>query len=452
MIQESAILRNDRIGRTPSVKIPALAIGAMLLFLLPLASLTDSAGLLADAGPITALPGGNVRPVTDSQIHLDSELVRIRLGQEGYRVEVRYQFRNAGKARTVEMGFPNSKPVTFMDSPLKNFEAALLVSGREEPLKVTPKASPDPDASPWDLFETFSVPFAAGQRRTLINRYEQIYQSVNYDGDYDEVKYILRTGALWAGKIKKARFEIFFDRIHPEDTKSRVGVFWNYESKTFEYYPYGGWRLEGGPGKVVSNKEGLVIEYFNIEPDFDVTLRLPHRLYAGASSSSQLKGKDAQGEDRYAANKAIDKDVSTAWVEGAAGAGVGESLTIFAAPTKHGGKVQGWYLIEGVEIVNGCARDQQLFLANGRVRKVRVELYSVPQRAYNPEFPLVSAQEMELKDRAEAQVIEFAQPVITAGVKLTILSVYPGEKFQDTCIAEVRLLPVQLATDKDSPF
>ncbi|MCR9144520.1 MAG: hypothetical protein NXI24_19940 [bacterium] len=451
MIQTSEYLRNDRIGRKPSMKIPALAIAAMLLFLRPVASPGDSAGILADSAPLTALPGGNVRPVNDSEIHLDSEVVRIHLGRENYRVEVRYEFRNAGKARTVAMGFPIRKQDTHMTSPIRDFEAALLVSGREEALKVTPKASPDAGVSSWNLFETFSVPFAAGQRRTVINRYEQIYQGVNYDHDYDEVKYILRTGALWAGKIKKARFEIIFDGLNPEDVRSRIGLFPNEELKRLEYYPYAGLTIEGGKGKVIENEQGFVIEYFNIEPDFDLVLRLPHRLHSWAHVSSAAAGDDAKNS--YGAKQAIDNDVRTAWVEGVDGPGAGESITIVVGPPMQGGKIRGWYLIEGVEIVNGCARNEKLFRANARVRTLRLALNTLSEHLVPVgESRFGPGEEHALNDSRDPQVLEFARPIFVSELKLTILSVYPGEKYQDTCIAEIRALPVRYAKEKDLPY
>jgi hypothetical protein len=83
------------------------------------------------------------------------------------------------------------------------------------------------------------------------------------------------------------------------------------------------------------------------------------RFHAAASSTL---APDAAG-NRYDATLAKDGDTRTAWSEGVAGAGVGESLEFFFdSPV----------ILSGVELVNGYAKSRRLYRRNGRISQVRV--------------------------------------------------------------------------------
>jgi hypothetical protein len=143
-------------------------------------------------------------------------------------------------------------------------------------------------------------------------------------------------------------------------------------------------------------------------------LELLDRRAVTAGASSTL-APDAAG-NRYDAALAIDGDTGTAWSEGVAGSGVGESIEFaFAGPVD----------LAGVELVNGYAKSRGLYRRNGRVSQVVVLTAqgSLPSvlRDGRLDFQPV---------RVRAGRTDFARIVVDG--------VFGGERHADTLISEVR--------------
>lgn len=143
------------------------------------------------------------------------------------------------------------------------------------------------------------------------------------------------------------------------------------------------------------------------------------RIFPSTSkSSSSLPPTD---EFTYGPANLSDNDLATAWNEGASGDGVGEWVSFtFNEPV----------LLSRIDIANGYQRDQKRFLGNERVRGLRIE-YSTGE-----------VQDLQLYDDMGYQEV---QPVVAAtvgvtSVRLTILSVYPGESWEDAALSEVRFI------------
>lgn len=134
----------------------------------------------------------------------------------------------------------------------------------------------------------------------------------------------------------------------------------------------------------------------------------------------------ASGAIRYGAINLGDASLSTAWVEGAPGYGVGEAITIIFGALPELGEGVGF---RGLEIVNGYAKNEKTWRENSRVKRLSVAL--------NGRFLF----ELDLADTRAPQAFSFKDIIIRSGdrVKLTILDVYRGEKFADTAISEINL-------------
>ena len=144
---------------------------------------------------------------------------------------------------------------------------------------------------------------------------------------------------------------------------------------------------------------------------------------------------------RYAPKRAFDKDTKSAWCEGAKGDGVDQILLI--PLWKRGAK--------RVEIWAGYGKSKAAFEANNRLKKVRVYLLSAEKAAAHQYGDMltgvrvVAKTEVTLHDKNGYQVIEFPDaPDNEKAFRLAaiqILSVFPGKRFRDTCISEVRAAP-----------
>lgn len=129
-------------------------------------------------------------------------------------------------------------------------------------------------------------------------------------------------------------------------------------------------------------------------------------------------------ERSYPPTNMFDENYDNAWADGVSGEGVGE--TVWARWNCDG---RCW--VTGVAIRNGYQKTQSIYDKNSRPRDVVV---NVNGTAYSARL---------MDSRSGWQSILFDRPVVCEGevqLTLTITSVYPGNRYQDTCITEIDLL------------
>jgi hypothetical protein len=138
---------------------------------------------------------------------------------------------------------------------------------------------------------------------------------------------------------------------------------------------------------------------------------------ASASSTLPAETLPKLGLVRYDSGNALDRNPATAWVEGVGGPGVGEQLVFtFLRPVT---------LVRlGFDI--GFDRDDRIFAANNRVRRAMLL------------FSDGSVQQVEFLDQRGMQYLSLAD-VTTTKLTVVIDAVYPGTKYDDTCIAGVEI-------------
>ena len=136
---------------------------------------------------------------------------------------------------------------------------------------------------------------------------------------------------------------------------------------------------------------------------------------ATATSISPTEGGVTHGPELV-----LDGKPETAWNTNENG--VGQSITI---------KVDKLSEVNGLKIMNGynkvSASGTDLYKANARAKKILIE-YATGSFEYT------------LKDKkGKYQDIPFKDPQPTDWMKITILSVYPGDLYDDCCISEVKV-------------
>ena len=128
--------------------------------------------------------------------------------------------------------------------------------------------------------------------------------------------------------------------------------------------------------------------------------------------------------DRYAAEKAHDFSIVTAWVEGVEGNGEGEYIK-YAFPGT-------CPRITTVLIHNGYVKNWEVWYDNARVKKLLMYYNDEPYAILNLQDTMglqsfdVGVLGYEDRDSAPAWSIKFE-----------ILEVYPGKKYEDTAITEI---------------
>jgi hypothetical protein len=147
----------------------------------------------------------------------------------------------------------------------------------------------------------------------------------------------------------------------------------------------------------------------------------------------------------YAASMLTDGNVKTAWVEGTAGDGAGEvAIAISIDPAKK------------VEILSGFGKSDALFKANNRPKTIKVHLLQAKSgdvsqcgRIYES-VRLLTSKTVVLKDlngfqplavpayKAETFTRDNTEYDYAYWLMIEIVDVYPGSKYKDTCISEIR--------------
>lgn len=124
---------------------------------------------------------------------------------------------------------------------------------------------------------------------------------------------------------------------------------------------------------------------------------------------------DPQLGNRYGPGNLFDGKLSTAWVEGVAGNGTGQKLLIaFDRPR----------LLAGFDLVNGYAKNRDIYTKNARVRTAELRLSDG------------SSQRLDLPDTMRSNRFSFGAPLEVTWMELEIGSVFPGSKYTDTAVSE----------------
>lgn len=164
-------------------------------------------------------------------------------------------------------------------------------------------------------------------------------------------------------------------------------------------------------------------------------------------ASSTLPTNEWEG--KYQASNILDRDLTTAWVEGASGYGIGESIQMNFDSTQ---------ALHGLRIAGGYRKTQATYTENARVTAYRLEfsdgtsmdvvMGSYPADGKTIDSPIgVNGWETALapEGRDWAHIwpgldfISFGREVMTDYVRITILDVEPGTLYEDTCITEVEV-------------
>lgn len=386
--------------------------------------------LFSDDAPVLPVQSGNVIPVNNDDIQLKDEQIDIYLNRKSYDVEVNYTFVNRGNKQEVIMGFPNKTSSAYT----KTIQGFRAYDGSRE-LKIFRKdkeTSKNSENEQWvgkEFYECFKITFNKGEVKKIKNRYSQEY-GTNYYGSFRLVEYILKTGALWKDKIEDIKVVIHVN-IPQHELEKKTFYFYNSETAKWEPSIF---ELKIYPNEYQWNGKEIFMNFKNIEPDFDIRLELQPELIQ-LSASSQLKSNNPK--INYLPENVLDGRPETAWVEGKKDSGIGEYIDLYMSPTSRG-EGDGCLLVEKIGIINGYGANSDLFMKNNRVKKIKLS-YS-----YYMGEELKEGKDMffDLKDSIEMQYIVFPKPLYMTQCRLTILDVYKGSKYNDTCISEIKLFSV----------
>ena len=221
--------------------------------------------------------GVQVFPIQETEIQMVSEQINIyRFSEDKWEVNVTGYFKNHGKAKTVQIGFPfeYSSPDfdpacrisdiqdvnKIMDSIKTYFDPQFKAYIDGEEIDVMPKVGIKNPIIPisYNYIYTFNVHFAEHETKKIRHTYQVggYYEALGSS----QFKYILETGSLWKDNIEN----LFILMEINKDLISTVHCIWPKEYEATE-------------------KEKSVVltwKYKNIKPDFNIiATRLDWKVY-----------------------------------------------------------------------------------------------------------------------------------------------------------------------------
>ena len=171
-----------------------------------------------------------------------------------------------------------------------------------------------------------------------------------------------------------------------------------------------------GPAQEVGRPVRAALLRLAAVPDMaDVEEITPKFAEASSALVAQLGG---HSKDFFGPRKAIDNDWSTCWAEGVPGFGKGEWIKVI------------WLTKEVssfVAILPGWAKNKVRYGNNPRPRDIELV------------FSSGFRQQAALEDRMQMQFVQIKNDQAAEWVKIVIQSVYPGKKFEDTSISEIKI-------------
>ncbi|WP_207649347.1 NADase-type glycan-binding domain-containing protein [Clostridium grantii] len=127
-----------------------------------------------------------------------------------------------------------------------------------------------------------------------------------------------------------------------------------------------------------------------------------------------------QDGTEYDADFINDFRLDTAWNEGKEGNGIDEWIEI---------KLHWPSDVNGIIIENGYKKTEKLYFENNRPKTLEIEL--IGQDTFTVQLP---------DDFENSYYLKLPKTYDAIGVKITILDVYKGSKYSDTCISEIQLV------------
>ncbi|WP_201159391.1 discoidin domain-containing protein, partial [Rhodoplanes elegans] len=128
---------------------------------------------------------------------------------------------------------------------------------------------------------------------------------------------------------------------------------------------------------------------------------------------------DPQFGSSYGVRNLFGGDPGSAWVEGAAGDGTGEWVTI---------AFDGERTVRGLVVNNGYEKSTDLYVKNGRVQMLRLVFSNGETRS------------VTLQDRLGPQTVTLDRPVRAHWVQLVIDRTYRGTRYTDTAISKLTVV------------
>lgn len=405
---------------------------------------------------------GNVSLLKVPGMHLLSERIIITPIKDEITVNVTYILNNQGLAQDVKYGFPfynsdyksamnNDSYVSFEYGDEYRMVKDFTLSLNSKKVKLTEKLDKDSVTKNETLWYLSTLPMKKGKNVITVS-----YKATPYYVDWSTNKdpkveysdrvfiYNLEPAKGW-GKGILPKLEVNIDLTYIQNRKGAYSI-----------DGLDGFKKKGKFFTTMLNdldlkkKQKIKLtynnsKYFNYLESYGYKLT-EIKGVKKISASSTAKGS-------YQVENLLDQNTSTAWVEGKEGQGIGEWVEI---------EFEAYSNIKALFLANGYLKSENTLFQNSMVKKLKLDLVLLKgstKKKYSKiidirklsdykrlALPLPPASKQEFSGFHELskdyRTVLFSPDDVDylysiQKVKLTILEVHPGTKYEDTCISEI---------------
>lgn len=408
-----------------------------LILLLP-AFAAGAGWLFANGGPVDGSDvtlSGNPVFVQHRKIRLDRENLTLRLEKDrrSYTATAVYEMFNEGGVSGTGFSIPLVRDQEVMQEAKA---VRLRLNGQEKKCRVE-KVKPadssngnDPILYGWCVTALSLKPGAneirLEYRGQLIFTDWATSKSALTHFDDRRLYYPLYPAGYWKGAVQQLDIRFYPGPFAPEDVeiKSPAGAKKSVEAGETIYK----WELS----RVDLKKLEAVRVSMKPAVERNKSLLRAGRPATRRKASSILEDKQAL----YGPQNVGDGRTDTAWCVGTQADGIEEWIELSGGDFDRIGAPLG---LEGIVIVPGLARNEQLYRENSRVKKIRIAScgQSGGKTITLPVADRADRSALFLKFEDFGSALQTKGPQATC-VRITIVETMPGTKFNDVCFSEIR--------------
>lgn len=408
--------------------------------------------IYANGGPIDSnglVEGGNIKFKEVDDIYIIEENLNITITRGFIDVNVEYLLSNQGQERELEYIFPifisneeHGRGNAYLDNVyMKDGDKYLRYEMIEKELKEEERSNPLYGVAKYQNLHS-KLKFDKNEIKKLNISYRtngefldwgisNTFRMINLSDNY--FKYDLSPASNWGdGQADKFSLTVDYTDLLKAGGKiikanliglnvNELNGVYHYAIKDYDFKRHKGIEL------VYSNKAYREQKYMQ-------KARLGKELLKQVKVSSILK---EQGIYDYGWRNVVDDDLETCWAEGAKGNGIGETIELI---------FENNIFLTGIGVVNGYIMDNDTYINNNRIKKLKIE--SIDSMGRVTADNIIMFDDIDYNQIDKEHIYNNMQVILDYGegrkiesgnevIRLTILDVYQGKKYDDTCISEL---------------
>lgn len=431
----------------------------LISFMFMLVILGVGSSVYANGGPIDSnglVEGGNIKFEKVNDIYVKKENLNINISRDYIDVNVEYLLSNQGEKRDIKYVFPiliwleehGNGDFCIENINMKDGEYDLKYNLIEKKSKMDMNGEKinEKFTNEWgilkyqNLYSQLHFEEKELKKLTVSYRINGMYLDWGISNSFlpssfadSYFSYDLSPAANW-GTGKAEEFSVTVDyrdllkidgqikntNLVDFKTSDLTGVY-KYSAKNYDFKEHG----------------MLEIDYDNKvyrEKNFMQKHKLTSNMLKDVKVSSSLK---TQGKYNYGRKNLFDGDLSTCWAEGVKNNGIGETIELSFNKEVN---------IGVIGLINGNTFNKDTYYQNARVKKLKIQIIDDNKENVLEKIVIFDDKSYEQIDKnyihKSMQIIkDFGDgfDVENKKIRLTILEVFPGSKYKDTCISEILL-------------